>query len=630
MAAIAKDSRNWSFYMMPRIPLPLIAVLIASLPFSAETSFAAPAADTTTTLLRVRKKEIQAEVASLLLQLDSDRYQTRRQAGKRLEELVNRPDLREVLAAEFHRILLNANTSREVRWRLEEWTAQLPKAPVEAVPVVSPEELAGLLRQVDDASQAIREGAAKRLGWLAIDPKWAEILLPAAKQALANPTLSTEACTTLDNICDKARAAWLQANPAATAGSAATDKQIAHWIGVLASSPVESRGYGPWPPHLAARQELMDILTRDAAVPRVKAAIDSRLKEKPDAATTERLADLDHLTRPAMVAECWQERRNTVQQYLLVNVPQQPGLAPRPSHFDRIDDQMAHCLSGSSLSLGDYPVGVAFPHPHFSTAFFQLVNLPTPARRMIYISQAERPEAVRLAEISRRTLDRFLAERHGLNEAEIVMLAQLDAKEVSRFAGRYFASLDDQRDVPRVAALQPGMVANGVLNMGSEAVPSPPQIQSSRHGLIAAQLAANGTKDAAPGLLEAIEKGKFLSPNAAQPYRLDWIAALTIAGRDPWPSVDAWLAASIGRTEGLIHGRTNGPESGATAAALLLKRHGQEARDFGLEPANDDVLASFGVAGHRFSSPEGRKRLEQWWRDQSQQARAAEADSGIR
>ena len=60
------------------------------------------------------------------------------------------------------------------------------------------------------------------------------------------------------------------------------------------------------------------------------------------------------------------------------------------------------------------------------------------------------------------------------------------------------------------------------------------------------------TKDAMPGLAEAIAKGRFLPPNSRGHYRLHWLAALSIAARDPWPAADAWLAGQIGQTELLI------------------------------------------------------------------------------
>ena len=140
--------------------------------------------------------------------------------------------------------------------------------------------------------------------------------------------------------------------------------------------------------------------------------------------------------RPAMVAEYWQNRRCRSQQYLMIGIPSLPEGAPRPSHFDRIDNKTAHCVSGSNLSPGDHPVGLAIPHPHPSLpgAFFHLVNLPTPRRRMVYEqSTGQGSDATRLAEISRRTLDKVLLEKRKLTDREIVILATLSRAEVSRF-----------------------------------------------------------------------------------------------------------------------------------------------------------------------------------------------------
>ena len=66
-------------------------------------------------------------------------------------------------------------------------------------------------------------------------------------------------------------------------------------------------------------------------------------------------------------------------------------------------------MSGNALSEGDYPVGVAFPHPQISDMFFHLVYLPTPRQQMAYEGYVELPPAQRLRELSRHTLDRLLA-----------------------------------------------------------------------------------------------------------------------------------------------------------------------------------------------------------------------------
>ncbi|MCR4415109.1 MAG: hypothetical protein NUV77_22035, partial [Thermoguttaceae bacterium] len=68
-----------------------------------------------------------------------------------------------------------------------------------------------------------------------------------------------------------------------------------------------------------------------------------------------------------------------------------------------------HCVSGQNLAPGDYPVGVAFPHPKQPGYFFHLVNLTTPRRKMANQYVVEMPAAKRLAELSRRTFAWMLA-----------------------------------------------------------------------------------------------------------------------------------------------------------------------------------------------------------------------------
>ena len=92
-------------------------------------------------------------------------------------------------------------------------------------------------------------------------------------------------------------------------------------------------------------------------------------------------------------------------------------------------------------------MGVAFPAPHWDDprqqGFFDLVNLPTPRQQIAYSYYVKTDPAARLAKLSRRTLDRFLAEKKLLSDAELGMLAQLEAREVSRFANRYLLLVDD-------------------------------------------------------------------------------------------------------------------------------------------------------------------------------------------
>ncbi len=446
-------------------------------------------------------EKVCTEVARLLAELDDDEFDVRHRAAADMEKLIARRELGPILSAEFQKVLLQPDISFEVRWHVKRWAARLPEATPKSPKSVSPEQLDRVLRQLEDDSYAVRQGAARRLEWLA---------------------------------------------------------------------------------------------SQDGLLPTVKKAIEARLKATSDAEVADRLRKLLELTRPAMVAECWQGRRHLTEQHLLVGVPSLVEGAKRPSHFDRIDDKVAHCVSGSSLSPGDYPVGVAFPHPKTEGAFFHLVNLPTPRRRLAYAEYVKKDQAERLRHISRRTLDRFLEEKRSLTEPELVMLGQLDPKEVSLFSGKFLAVVEDEL-----------LPTTGRSRFGG---------RPSRHAMLCGWLACFGTKEAVPGLLKAIDEGRFLPPTSEARYRLHLIAALSIAGRDPWPTVDNWLADQVGHTDLLVEQRTNGPEFGATAAALLLKRHRKTGATFGLRQVPDAQLRALRVDGHRFVSDDSPKKVLDWWK----------------
>jgi hypothetical protein len=215
---------------------------------------------------------------------------------------------------------------------------------------------------------------------------------------------------------------------------------------------------------------------------------------------------------------------------------------------------------------------------------------------MAYVSSVNADEYKRLAELSRRTLDGMLADKRPLTEPQLVMLAQLDPGEVSRFACKYLLTVDDAK-----------LSQSGLRRVGG---------RPSRFGMICARLAADGTKDAMPGLTEAIAKNRILPPTLLAPFRLDLLAAISIAARDPWPGADVWLAERIGDTKSLMEGRPSGPEIGATAAALLTCRE-QKPANFGLQPCPDSLMHELHVEGYRFDSEESRKKVQDWWKQNS-------------
>jgi hypothetical protein len=453
-------------------------------------------------------------------------------------------------------------------------------------------EVVRLLKQLDDDDFDVRRRAATALEALVARPELGRLLATEFQRMLADPHVSFEVHWHLER--------WSRQLPLVPPEPAekVSPEQLGRLIGQLDDDSYSVR--------LWSARRLESLLFRDENLPQMKEALQARLAAGADAETAARLRKLLDLARPAMVAECWQGRRHVGEQHLLVGVPSLGPGAARPSHFDRIDEGVAHCVSGNNLSPGDYPVGVAFPHPTQPDAFFYLVNLPTPWRRTAYQRYAETDEAQRLAAISRRTLDRMLAERRELSERELLMLAQLDPQEVSRFAGEYFHAVDD-------ALLPLPQPLTAWINDRAGGRPS-------RFGMICAQLAVDGTKEAIPGLLKAIEKDRFLPPSEIAPYRLEWLAALSVAGRDPWPEVDTWLAGLIGRDDLLVEGFPQGPRLGATAAAVLLRRRGQSFSEFGLQRAIGPAPRPR-LDGYRFFSPDAQEKLQQWWQQEQEKRR---------
>jgi hypothetical protein len=562
----------------------------------------------------VDRQEVLRETAELVHKLDSDEFYVRQQAADRLRELTARPELSGVLAAEFDRILTSTEASFEVRKQLARLRRNLPKVPSPPAGEASIEEVARLIEQLDADPYATRLGATSRLEWLLGNPKLVTPILTRIKQRMARPQVSPDAPQWLEAVYQRARAAWLLSDPAGWELPPVAPQQIDRWVEALSQSTVGGVATSARRAAESARRELQDALARDECLPQVKAALEAK-RASASADGQGRIDELLELMRPAMVAEFWQSRHHIGTQHLLVGVPSMSPGAIRPSHFDRIDDHTAHCVSGSNLSPGDYPVGVAVPHPHPAKegALFHLVNLPTPRRRMAYEYCLKIDESRRLAELCHRTLARMLKEKKPLSRLEMAVFEQFDADDLSVFAGKFFNLVDDEplpRDEP--AAADPFGSGSGNPLKAIDRAAS----RSSRHGMLAGRLVMLGNHQAIPGLLEALDAGRFLPPKADAPYRLGWLAALAIAHRDPWPETDAWLAGLLDHKELLIEKSGPAPELAATAAALLLKRHQQDPALFGLEPCVAEALADAGLSGYRFHSEADRQKMRQWWNRQ--------------
>ncbi len=545
------------------------------------------------------------EFQQRLQELDSPCYETRRLAAERLERWLGMPEMAAMLAEQFQQLVVQPDLSYEVRWRISNWRTRLQLVKNEPPQSVSAEELERLVRQLDDDSYAVRAGASERLRWMAASEHLAKPIMLALKHRLTDPLLSEDTYRRVESIRNIAWGIWLTSDGSDWHLPPVSNAQIDGWLDAL-GEPASKRDLHSAIRRRIARQELMDVLSQDGEVPRVKAAIEAHLRGKPDPAAAAGLKELLDLTRPALVAESWSGGKQELEQHLIVGQPMYSPGAPHPSYFDRADDRVAHCVSGNALLPGDYPLGVAFPAPNWHAdwqAVFHLVNLPTPRRQIAYSYYVKTNPADRLAKLSRRTLDRLLSDKKLLSDPELGMLGQLDAHEVSRFASRYFLAVEDGM-VEEDFSQEPSTSRS---HLGS---------QNSRFGAICGQLAVNGTREAVPGLLESIRQKRFISPTPLGPYRLEWLAAFSIARRDPWPDVDVWLAENIENQQTLLIDHADAAEIGATAASVLLTRHVERPEAFGLQRTVDSQLAELKLPGYRYSAPGDVQRVRQWWNRQ--------------
>jgi len=585
--------------------------------------------------LAATPEEIQSELPRQLRELDSPYYENRRRAAVRLESWVGQAELGDVLGEAFQRCLLQPDLSTEVRWRIEGWQDRLPARHIEPPQSQSAAELQRLISQLDDNSYAIRVGACARLKWLAGSERFASPILHLLRERLADPALGEDTFRRIEEVRSIAWASWFENDPGDRGLPPTSSKQIEGWLDELADGGKGNQGVpeptasshaktGAAPPAPAwlrraiARQSLMDALARDADVPRIKAAMEARLRGNPDPKAAAVLHELLDMTQPAIVAEVWINREmQHPEQRMIIGQAKRFTETANPSCFDRTDDRVAHCASGNSLVPGDYPVGIAFAAPRWNQGdregVFHLVNLPSPRRQVAYNYYAKTDAAARLTKLSRRTLDRFLAEKTLLNDPQLGLLAQLDAGEVSRFAGRYFFLVEDGTVGEEVDA----EYSTSRRHLG---------VESSRFGSICAQLAIDGTRQALPGLVDAIRQKRFLSPTPLAPYRMEWLAALSIAQRDPWPGVDAWLAENLENRQALDISRSDAADIGATAAALLLERHHLEPREFGLQRVVDPHLWDMKVNGYTFVSADDAQLVRKWWSRQAESGKKAAAD----
>ena len=407
-----------------------LAIVAASAALAGEPS----PADEATTLQNVR----QAVVA-----LDRDSFAERGKAAGRLQQVIDSGRHHAMLAREFSQALLREDTSPEARARLDEFLQQLgPSTGADGGPPATAADIPLLLARLNDDSCAVRDTSQRRLAGLLGHVDLIAPLLVELKRSLAEDNLRAH--------YRRARAVVGESPRGLAAGRSACvplpaipPEAIEGWMNALA--PAAEDHVSPYR-QAAAHRELLDAIARDDTRAATLKLLEARIKGAGDAAAASDLRQIADFARPAMAAEVWQNHANLFVQYLIIGVPQFNTMTMRPTHFDRIDDKMAHCVSGNSLLPGNYPVRVAIAHPEPGRdSMFYLTNLPTPRHRLAYEYQVRRDESSRLADISRHTLDDILEHKRTLDEGQVLLLEQLDAATVSRFVG----AISRPRPTPR-------------------------------------------------------------------------------------------------------------------------------------------------------------------------------------
>jgi hypothetical protein len=219
-----------------------------------------------------------------------------------------------------------------------------------------------------------------------------------------------------------------------------------------------------------------------------------------------------------MAAEYWLRGSFYRAQILQIGVPQNCGTGV--SFFDSSSDETAHCQQGTNLATRDYPWRIAIRHPNQREAFFYLIPLKTVESKLLYASQIQEDQALRLRLLSEKTLQN-LPENDEEKQDLVALLSLLDVHLSSQKAGEWLSATDMKPFEAEICEF----------------------------------LQKKGTKEAVPALLQRL-KG---DPIFKEKHRVDLLAALGIAERDPWEGVDAWLNDAVKRNIPLV--KKDPPES---------------------------------------------------------------------
>jgi hypothetical protein len=558
----------------------------------------------------------QLDTPTLVERLASDSFATREDARRTLEARAAAPATADEVRRAVQDRLARGGVDFETNELLTALARRFPAPPApEQRPPATAAEVGTWLDLLNAAEFVRREQAVAALRDAVKEPSAATLVLLACDRRLAAANIAPDDRRRLVDLRRAAWRAWLNSDSAKTADPTIDDARIDGAVARLTAGDPATRTPEDLALRALAERELLYWLARDDVLPRVKSRLEAALVDPAIAAADHGVvARLLDWTRPAMVAEIWKEGRFGTQQHLLIGVPNQPPGAPKASHFDRCDEKTAHCVSGNTLKEGDYPVGIFFPYISNmgDELQFHLVNLPTVRRRLRYdhevpidvsAEEARRIQSTRRAETTRRTVDFYLARKQLLSNREVDMLPYLDEVEAGRLVGPYLLGVDDQR----LELQSPTAFGNG-----------------SRHGMFCTVVAIAGAAEAGPGLVAALEKGRVMPPTDHSPYRMDWVAVLTLCRRAPWPGVEDWLARQVDKTDPININTPDEADAGASAAAALVEMNGGEVSAFHLERKTFQELIDLENPAFRFRKPEGRELVKRWWKAKAEARKTSE------